>query len=139
MKRTLLNAKIHRATVTEAHLHYEGSISLDPELIRAAGLFEFERVDIYNCTNGERFSTYVIVGGPGEVCLNGAAARKAQPGDTVIIANYAECEQAECAAHRPKLVFVDSENGIREVKRPSARAFSADAPEAADESFSVLV
>lgn len=118
MRRKLLKSKIHRATVTEANLHYEGSISLDPVLIQAAGLMEFEAVDIYNCTNGNRFSTYVILGGPGEVCLNGAAARLVQPGDEVIIANYAEYEPDELASYRPKLVFVDGENSIRSVKEP---------------------
>lgn len=118
MRRKLLKSKIHRATVTEANLQYEGSISLDPVLIDAAGLMEFEAVDIYNCTNGNRFSTYVILGGPGEVCLNGAAARLVQPGDEVIIANYAEYEAEELASFRPKLVFVDRENGIRLVKEP---------------------
>lgn len=119
MKRKLLKAKIHRATVTEANLHYEGSISLDPALIRAAGLMEFEAVDIYNCTNGERFSTYVILGGPGEVCLNGAAARLVQPGDSVIIANYAEYGEGELTDYRPKLVFVDSENGVCSINAPA--------------------
>jgi len=76
-------------------------------------------VDIYNCNNGERFSTYVIVGGPGEVCLNGAAARKVQPGDSVIIANYASYDQEACREHRPKLVFVDSENRIRVRREPA--------------------
>ncbi len=119
MKRKLLKAKIHRATVTEANLHYEGSISLDPALIGAAGLMEFEAVDIYNCTNGERFSTYVILGGAGEVCLNGAAARLVQPGDSVIIANYAEYGEEELGDYRPKLVFVDSENGVRSINEPA--------------------
>ncbi len=139
MRRTLLRSKIHRVTVTGADLHYEGSVSMDPELIRAAGLFEFERVDIYNCTNGERFSTYVIVGGPGEVCLNGAAARKAQPGDLVIIANYADFEAAECANHRPVLVFVDSENGIRSVKRPQVRTFDGGRLGEEDEPLPLIV
>ena len=112
MKRTLLKSKIHRATVTDANLNYTGSISLGPEFLEAADLLEFEQVDIYNCNNGERFHTYVILGQPGEVCLNGAAARKVQPGDIVIIANYAEYSDEEARAHRPKLVYVDGQNAI---------------------------
>ena len=112
MKRTLLKSKIHRATVTDANLNYTGSISLGPEFLKAADLLEFEQVDIYNCNNGERFHTYVILGQPGEVCLNGAAARKVQPGDIVIIANYAEYSDEEARQHKPLLVYVDGENRI---------------------------
>ena len=112
MIRTLLKAKIHRATVTDANLNYTGSISLDPVLVDAAGLVEFERVEIYNCNNGERFATYVILGGPGEVCLNGAAARLVQPGDLVIVANYADYTEEEVKTHRPKLIYVDPNNAI---------------------------
>lgn len=114
MNRTLLKSKIHRATVTDADLNYTGSISLGPEFLEAADLLEFEQVDIYNCNNGERFHTYVILGTPGEVCLNGAAARKVQPGDIVIIASYAEYPDAEAQAHKPKLVYVDDQNAISE-------------------------
>lgn len=110
MIRTLLKSKIHRATVTDANLNYAGSISLDPVLIEAADLVEFERVEIYNCNNGSRFATYVIVGGPGEVCLNGAAARLVQPGDIVIVASYANYDADEVRAHKPKLVYVDESN-----------------------------
>lgn len=113
MKRTLLKSKIHRATVTDADLNYTGSISLGPEFLKAADLLEFEQVDIYNCNNGERFHTYVILGQPGEVCLNGAAARKVQPGDIVIIASYAEYEEEEAQVHKPLLVYVDDKNAIR--------------------------
>lgn len=120
MQRTLLKSKIHRATVTDANLDYEGSISLDPALIRAADLWRFERVDIYNCNNGERFSTYVIEGQPGEVCLNGAAARKVHRGDIIIIASYGQTEEAEGRLHRPILVYVDSGNRVRQVERPPA-------------------
>ena len=112
MKRTLLKSKIHRATVTDANLNYAGSISLGPEFLKAADLLEFEKVDIYNCNNGERFHTYVILGQPGEVCLNGAAARKVQPGDIVIIASYAEYAEGEAQAHKPLLVYVDEKNAI---------------------------
>ena len=114
MKRTLLKSKIHRATVTDANLNYTGSISLGPEFLEAADLLEFEKVDIYNCNNGERFHTYVILGQPGEVCLNGAAARKVQPGDIVIIASYAEYDDGEARAHKPLLVYVDEKNAIRD-------------------------
>lgn len=110
MIRTLLKSKIHRATVTDANLLYTGSISLDPELIAAADLLPFEQVDIYNCNNGERFHTYVILGQTGEVTLNGAAARLVQPGDIIIIASYAQYDTTECATHEPKLVYVDAAN-----------------------------
>jgi aspartate 1-decarboxylase len=112
MKRTLLKSKIHRAKVTRAFLEYEGSISIDPVLMEAAQLIAFEKVEIYNCNNGERFSTYVIEGQKGEIGLNGAAARKVYPGDLVIIAAYAEFEEAEIVEFKPQLVFVDSENKI---------------------------
>jgi len=113
MQRTLLKSKIHRATVTDANLNYTGSISLGPEFFEAADLLEFEQVDIYNCNNGERFHTYTILGKPGEVCLNGAAARKVQPGDIVIIASYAVYEDTEARAHQPKLIYVDADNRIQ--------------------------
>ena len=109
-QRTLLKSKIHRAKVTDACLNYEGSVSIDPKLIEAANLIEFEKVDIYNCNNGERFSTYVIPGKDGEICLNGAAARKVQPGDLVIIASYIQVPDESCHKHKPSLVFVDAEN-----------------------------
>ncbi len=115
MKRTLLKSKIHRATVTESDLSYEGSISIDPILIEAANLVEFEKVDIYNCNNGERFSTYVIPGRPGQICLNGAAARLVHRGDLVIIASYAELEEAELKEFKPSLVFVDESNKIKKL------------------------
>lgn len=110
MRRTLLKSKIHRATVTEANLAYEGSISIDPKLCDAARLLPFEKVEIYNCNNGERFSTYVIYGKDGEICLNGAAARLAHQGDLVIIANYAEFDESEVSSHKPVLIFVDDKN-----------------------------
>ena len=114
MRRTFLKSKIHRATVTDANLNYEGSISIDPRLCEAAGLLPFERVEIYNCNNSARIATYVIHGGPGEICLNGAAARHAQPGDLVIIACYVDLEQSEVADHKPSLVFVDEANRPQE-------------------------
>ncbi len=112
----MLKAKIHRATVTGADLHYEGSISICPELIAAAGLRLFEVVEIYNVNNGERFSTYVIQGKPREICLNGAAARLVHRGDLVIIANYAQFTEAEAENHHPRAIFVDAQNRIAEIK-----------------------
>ncbi len=113
MNLTLLKCKIHRATVTEADLNYEGSISIDPKLVEAAGLREFEKVEIYNCNNGNRFATYVILGKDGEICLNGAAARMVHRGDLVIIAAYASMTEQEAAVHKPNLVFVDAKNKIK--------------------------
>ena len=114
MKRTLLKSKIHRATVTDANLLYQGSVSIDPVLMEAADLVHYERVEIYNCTNGERFATYAIPGRPGsgEIVINGAAAHKAGTGDVVILASYADYEDADCRSHRPSLVFVDERNRI---------------------------
>lgn len=116
MNITLMKSKIHRATVTQADLTYEGSVSIDPKLIEAAGFFLNEKVDILNCNNGERFSTYVIEGRAGEVCLNGAAARLVQPGDIVIIVSYLSCDIAEARQHKPNVVFVDGKNRIRETR-----------------------
>lgn len=113
MRRTLLKSKIHRATVTDADLNYEGSISIDPVLIEQADLLPFEKVDIYNCSNGNRFSTYVISGKSGEICLNGAAARLVHRGDLVIIASYAEYDEPEAQSHQPRLVYVDERNRAR--------------------------
>jgi aspartate 1-decarboxylase len=112
----LLKCKIHRATVTDADLDYEGSISLDPKLIAAAGLREFEVVDIYNINNGARFSTYVIKGEPGDVCLNGAAARLVAKGDLVIICAFVQMTEARAKTHEPTLVFVDGRNRPKEIK-----------------------
>lgn len=111
MRLTLLKCKLHRAVVTGADIDYEGSIAIGPELIEAAGLLPWERVDIYNVTNGNRFSTYVIPGQErGEVLVNGAAARLVQKGDEIIIAAFAEFESDEAQKHRPVVVLVDSEN-----------------------------
>ncbi len=113
MNRTMLKSKIHRATVTGSELTYEGSISIDPVLCEAACLLPYERVEIYNCNNGARLATYVIHGKPGEICINGAAARLAQTGDVIIIASYVEVENEKCFDHKPVVVHVDSNNKER--------------------------
>jgi aspartate 1-decarboxylase len=115
----MLKCKIHRATVTEAVLHYEGSITIDQTLMEAAGLVEYEQVHIYNIDNGNRFSTYVIRGerDSGVICINGAAAWKASKGDLLIIANYATYDEKELVNFRPMLVYVDGKNRITSVKQ----------------------
>ncbi|RYZ63184.1 MAG: aspartate 1-decarboxylase [Proteobacteria bacterium] len=116
MNVTMMKCKIHRATVTDADLTYEGSVSIDPKLIKKAGLFLNERVDIYNCNNGARFSTYVIEGKKGEICLNGAAARHVQRGDLVIIVAYCGMSATEAPKHKPTVVFVDEKNRVKEIR-----------------------
>lgn len=113
--RSMLKSKIHRAIVTDADLNYQGSVSIDPKLIEAADLVPFEKVEIYNCSNGQRFATYVIVGKDGEICLNGAAARLVHRGDLVIIASYVDIDNESVRNHKPKLVFVDDKNRINKV------------------------
>jgi aspartate 1-decarboxylase len=112
MERTLLKSKIHRATVTDADLHYEGSITIDRDLMDAADLVEYEKVAILDINNGQRFETYVIEGprGKGDICLNGAAARLVQKGDLVIIVSYCNLKQEDIAKHNPTVVFVDENN-----------------------------
>jgi aspartate 1-decarboxylase len=117
MNITLLKCKIHRATVTGADIDYEGSIAVDRKLLKAANLREFERVDIYNCNNGERFSTYIILGDPGQIALNGAAARKVLPGDEIIIAAYAQMTEKEADSFQPKIVMVNKDNSIKSIKQ----------------------
>jgi aspartate 1-decarboxylase len=110
----MFKSKIHRATVTDADLNYEGSITIDEDLLEAAGMLPYEKVDIYNITNGARFSTYTIVGkrGKGEICLNGAAARLVQKGDLVIIVSYAMYNEEELKNYKPVVVHVDAKNRI---------------------------
>jgi aspartate 1-decarboxylase len=110
MRRRMLKSKIHRATVTAADLNYIGSISIDPALLAAADILEHEQVTVLDVDNGARFETYAIVGAPGEICLNGAAARLVHVGDTVILLTYAEFEDDELAGHRPRVVHVDEKN-----------------------------
>lgn len=111
---TMLKAKIHRATVTHAELHYEGSCAIDSDLLKASGIREFEQIQIYNITNGERVTTYAIQAeaGSGIISMNGAAAHKASPGDLVIICAYSRMEEAEAELHRPRLIYVDGDNRI---------------------------
>jgi aspartate 1-decarboxylase len=110
MRRRMMKSKIHRATVTEADLNYIGSISLDPELMAAADVLENEQVTVLDIDNGARFETYAILGQPGQVCLNGAAARLVHPGDKVIVLTYADYEPEELEAYQPTVVHVDQWN-----------------------------
>ena len=110
MRRHMMKSKIHRATVTGADLHYVGSITLDADLMRRADIREHEQVHVLDIDNGARFETYAIVGGPGEVTLNGAAARLVQPGDRVIVITYADYEDAELEGYTPTIVHVDDRN-----------------------------
>ena len=114
MLRTLLKSKIHRATVTEADLDYEGSLTIDRSLMDVADLLPYEEVHIFNVTNGHRFSTYVIEGkrGSNVICVNGAAAHLAREGDCLIIASFATYNEEECTNHSPKLIYVDDNNDI---------------------------
>lgn len=118
MLQEFLFSKIHRATVTDANLNYVGSITIDETLLKAANMREWQKVDILDVDNGERFQTYIIKGEPdsGCICLNGAAARKVQPGDKVIIITYASLTPEEIKTHKPTVVIVDEENKIKEVK-----------------------
>jgi aspartate 1-decarboxylase len=118
MKRILFKSKVHRATITQAELYYEGSLTLDADLMSAAEMLPFEKVAIVNVNNGERFETYLISGpaGSGVVCLNGAAARKGSVGDEIIIITYGEYEDAEeLRYHRPTVVQVDKFNKIKKI------------------------
>ena len=112
MQLTLLKSKIHRATVTDANLNYEGSITIDRDLMDAADMLEFEQVHVVNINNGERFVTYIIEGerGTGTICLNGAAARLAQPGDLIIIIAYVTMGNDDAKSYKPVVVQVDSQN-----------------------------
>lgn len=117
MMLTMLKGKIHRATIRQAELNYVGSITVDPVLLEAAGIREYEMVQVVDCNNGSRLETYTIAGEPGSgmICLNGAAARLVQPGDTCIIMCYCQVTPEEAKTHRPNVVFVDENNQICEV------------------------
>ncbi|MCL2092438.1 MAG: aspartate 1-decarboxylase [Micrococcales bacterium] len=117
MLRTVLGGKVHRATVTQANLDYVGSITIDADLVRAAGFVEGEKVHVVDVTNGARLETYVIVGASGSrsVCINGAAAHLVRPGDLVIIMSYVVVDEAELAVHEPRVVHVDTANQIVDI------------------------
>ncbi len=116
MQRFMLKSKLHRATVTEANLNYEGSISIDADLMQAADIIAFERVSIYNVSNGERFETYAIEAkaGSGVIGLNGAAARKGEVGDLIIIACYGLLPESELSGFKPDILLIDGNNRIKE-------------------------
>ena len=116
MLRSMLKSKIHKATVTEADLNYEGSLTIDSRLMESADLLPFEQIMVYNISNGSRFNTYVIEGkrGSGSICLNGAAARKGSPGDLIIIASYCLYSEDEIAKGKSILVWVDAKNKLKE-------------------------
>jgi aspartate 1-decarboxylase len=113
----MMKSKIHRATVTDSKLHYEGSITIDGLLMEKANIIPYEQVDIYNVTTGERFTTYAIKGekGSGTICVNGAAAHKAKKGDMVIIASYGHYDEKELSAFKPDKVYVDEHNAITRI------------------------
>lgn len=117
MQRVMLKSKIHRATVTDANLDYEGSVAIDEALMEAAGIYPFEQVQIYDIENGNRLTTYAIKAerGSGTISINGAAAHLANKGDLVIIASYSVLEESEAAGHNPVLVYVNERNEVRNV------------------------
>ena len=118
MQRTMLKSKLHRATVTHSELHYEGSCAIDEALLDAANIHEYEQIQVYNVTNGERFTTYAIraARGSGIISVNGAAAHKANPGDLVIIATYAVYNELELARYEPELVYIGEGNYILDTR-----------------------
>jgi aspartate 1-decarboxylase len=122
MHRTMLKSKIHRATVTDADLHYVGSITVDPELLEAADILEHEQVAVVDVNNGARFETYTIAGerGSGEMKVNGAAARLVHHGDTIIVISYAQYDRTEMEHYEPRVVHVDDRNRIVSVDREVA-------------------
>lgn len=111
---TMLKSKIHRVRVTHSELDYEGSCAIDQDLLSAANIQEYEQIQIYNVTNGERFTTYAIIAksGSGTISVNGAAAHKAKPGDIVIVATYGTLDERDTKLHKPKIIHVDTENKI---------------------------
>ncbi|AEV25864.1 MULTISPECIES: aspartate 1-decarboxylase [Azospira] len=117
MQRTMLKSKLHRVTTTHSELHYEGSCAIDQDLLDAANIKEYEQIDIWNVNNGERFTTYAILAerGSGVISVNGSAARKAAPGDILIIATFATYTEVELAKHEPQLIYVDSQNRIARI------------------------
>jgi len=140
MQRTMCKGKIHRATVTQANLNYIGSITIDQDLLEAADIYPYEKVQVVNITNGARLETYTIAGarGSGVICLNGAAARLTVEGDIVIIISYGEYNEQEIRSLVPQIVFVDEENHISEIKHVPLHEMlpGADASVAAEVIFS---
>jgi aspartate 1-decarboxylase len=128
VRRRMLKSKIHRATVTDANLNYVGSITIDPDLLEAADIYDHEQVAIVDINNGSRFETYTIPGrrGSGDMCLNGAAARLVQPGDRIIVISYADYEEAELATYAPRIVHVDLDNRQIDVTAAETLAALAD-------------
>lgn len=116
-KRCFLSGKIHGATLTGANVEYMGSLAVDTELLRAAGILPYERIDVYNLDNGERLTTYAIPGNPGEICLNGAAALKGEAGQRVIIAAFAWLDEDEFSDFHPTSVIVDQDNNVAEIRK----------------------
>ncbi|HEX5366802.1 MAG TPA: aspartate 1-decarboxylase [Acidimicrobiales bacterium] len=125
MRRRMLKSKIHRAVVTDANLHYVGSVTVDPDLLEAADILEHEQVAVVDIDNGARFETYTIAGerGSGDLCLNGAAARLVQPGDKVILISYADYDEDEMEGYEPRIVHVDAAN--REVDAVTAELLAS--------------
>lgn len=117
--RTMLKSKIHRARVTDSNIDYEGSVSIDPILLDAADILPFEQVHVLDVNNGARFTTYAITGSSGEICLNGAAARLVNRGDTVIILTYCQVKEKDARQHAPKLVYVNENNAITSTRTAS--------------------
>ncbi|OUR83120.1 aspartate 1-decarboxylase [Cycloclasticus sp. 46_120_T64] len=118
MRSTMLQTKLHRATVTHSELHYEGSCAIDGSLLDLSGIREYQQIDIYNVNNGERFTTYAIraESNTGIISVNGAAARRATAGDILIICAYSEYDEAELAIFKPRLIYLDDNNGVKETK-----------------------
>lgn len=114
MQSTFLKAKLHMGSVTQAELWYDGSCAIDSNLLKLAGMREFEQIDIYNVSNGERLTTYIIAAeaGSGIISMNGAAARKCQVGDRVIIATYGQLSEAEADGHEPRLIYLNQDNSV---------------------------
>jgi aspartate 1-decarboxylase len=128
MQRTMLKSKIHRATVTECDLHYVGSITIDPDLLEAADVRDYEQVHVVDVDNGARFETYTIPGtrGSGEVVINGAAARLVHRGDTVIVISYASYDESELDGYEPRVVHVDRGNRILDVDSEAAKLLTPE-------------
>ena len=137
MTLTLFRAKLHQLRVTQAELYYEGSITIDEELLEASGILPYEKVQVVNVNNGERFETYTIPGAPGSrvVCLNGPAARRAAVGDTVIAIAYAQLTPEEAEDHEPRVVIVDRNNDPKEILSLTGRPVTAEGQDAMAESL----